>query len=411
MEASRQEPLRRGRLFLALLLGAAAAVRLAAALALPETRFPDSGTYEQLAVSIRESSELKDAGGNRAAVAPGYPLFIAACRATLGESKFAYRIPQLLLGVGTVLGIYLLARRLWGERAGLAAGALAAVDPFAVYFETLELTEGPALCLLVWTGLAAWHARERLWAAPCAGALVGLAALVRPGWLLLGLVMAASALLLPGEDRPRPRNAAVRGLLAAGALLLVMSPWWVRNYRVLKTFVPLATGSGQSLYEGNSPNATGGPAVPQTVFARLRGEPRMDELERNKLLSVEARRWIAANPGRFAKLAAVKFGRTWSPLPNEAAHRRWYHVLPSVLAWATVLALAAAGLFLARDRRGRAVWCLLPTVVVIIAHLFIIGSVRYRMPAWPFLEVLAGWGLAALACRYMNNKRKREAEA
>ncbi len=406
MEASRQEPLRRGRLFLALLLAAAAAVRLAAALALPETRFPDSGTYEQLAVSIRESGELKDAGGNRATVAPGYPLFIAACRATLGESKFAYRIPQFLLGVGTVLGIYLLARRLWGERAGLAAGALAAVDPFAVYFETLELSEGPALCLLVWTGLAAWHAREKLWAAPSAGALVGLTALVRPGWLLIGATLLVAGLVLGGEKRPNRRAAAVRGLLAAGALLLVMSPWWVRNYYALKAFVPLATGSGQSLYEGNSPNATGGPAVPQTVFARLRGEPRMGELARNRLLGAEARRWIAANPGRFAELAVVKFGRTWSPMPNEAAHRRWYHVLPSVLAWAAVLALAAVGLLLTRGRRGRAVWCLLPALAVVVAHLFIIGSVRYRMPAWPFLEVLAGWGLAALVCRYINKRKE-----
>jgi len=404
VETSRQEPLGRGRLFLALLLAAAAAARLSATLALPETRFPDSGTYERLAASIREKGELKDAGGNRAAVAPGYPLFIAACRETLGESKFAYRFPQLFLGVGTVLGIYLLARRLWGERAGLAAGALAALDPFVVYFETLELTEGPALCLLVWAALAAWHARKNVWAAPCAGALCALAALVRPGWLLPGLVLAAGALLLPGEDRPDRKAAALRGLLAVGALLLVMSPWWVRNYYVLNAFVPLSTGGGQALYEGNSPKATGGPRVPQTVGARLRGEPRMDELERDELLGAEARGWIAANPGRFAKLAAVKFGRTWSPVPNEAAHRRWYHLAASALAWTTVLLLAAAGLWLARGRRARALWCLLPALVVIAAHLFFIGSVRYRMPAWPFLEVLAGGGLAALLARVVKRK-------
>ena len=44
-------------------------------------------------------------------------------------------------------------------------------------------------------------------------------------------------------------------LVSAGIAALVMLPWWIRNYIVLGTFVPLTTASGASLWEGTfSPN-------------------------------------------------------------------------------------------------------------------------------------------------------------
>jgi len=386
-------------------LALAMAVRLLACFGLPEVRFPDSVTYEDLAGSIRERMSLEDRFGSRAAVAPGYPLFIAGCRTLLGGSKFAYRLPQLVLGLGTVLGLYLLGGQLWGHRAGLLAAALGALDPFSVYFESLQLTEGPALCLLVWTGLCAWLARRKTWAAPLCGALAGVTALVRPGWVHICGPLLFTALVLAAKSKVAEKTLWLRGALAAAALLAVLSPWWIRNYVVLGAFVPFSTGGGQALYEGNSENATGGPAIPQTVGARMRGIDGLSELERDALLGGEARMWIRDNPGEFARLAAIKFARTWSPLPNEVAHRRWYHLLASIVDWAAVMLLAVAGAWLLRRERGKVLWCLVPAIVVIVAHVFIIGSVRYRMPAWPFLGLLAGGAAAALSSRLFSGSQ------
>ncbi|MHC4916516.1 MAG: hypothetical protein ACYTGB_13600, partial [Planctomycetota bacterium] len=195
-------------------------------------------------------------------------------------------------------------------------------------------------------------------------------------------------------------DARIRAGLAALLAAAVIAPWAIRNRVVLGETVILSTMGGQALFEGCSENATGVPDVPGTVGVRVRGIESLSETELSSELRRDAWHWIRSNPGKFARLAAVKFGRTWSPLPNEAAHRRWFHVLVSLLNWATVLGLAACGGWLLRERRGAVLWCLLPAAAVVAAHIFYVGSVRYRMPAWPFLELLAGAGLVALLGRF-----------
>ncbi|HOX07875.1 MAG TPA: glycosyltransferase family 39 protein [Planctomycetota bacterium] len=449
---------------LILVISAAAALRVAALVASP-AELPDAVTYSHMAAGLLERGELADPDGNRARVMPGYPLFLAGCRAAFGGSHLAWRVPQALLGVATVLAVCLLARRLFGERAALAAGWLSALDPFLIGFGAQMLTEGLSLCLLAWAALLAWRSRGAsvgggddsgsggrrtggpLWSAAGAGLVVALVALVRPAGALIGIVLVLGALLLPGAGRPRPRNALGRAALAMAVCLAALSPWWVRNGRVLGHFVPLSTDGGQSLYEANSPSATGGPAIPETVGVRLRGAPPMGELERDRLLGGEARAWIAENPGRFARLAAVKLARTWSPLPNFHDYRSWRYALPSLLAWLAVMGLAGFGAWRGcrcrpfdrltaralsavegvsdvstapavggspltpdtRNLKTAVLFCVLPVLFVAAAHMIWIGSVRYRMPAWIFLEVLAGAGAAWLWERLSRRWRNTEA--
>ncbi|MBI4577751.1 MAG: glycosyltransferase family 39 protein [Planctomycetes bacterium] len=383
---------------LVLVLALAALVRVVAALGLPEVRFPDSRTYEALARSLAEGGALRETSGDRARVAPLYPAVLAAGRAVLGPGPLAYRLPQLALGMATVAGVALLAAALWGRSAGLAAGVLAALDPFAVYFESLQLTEGPALALVTWTAWASWRARGDATAAVAAGVLTAAGALTRPALAVHGLALLGAALMLPGPGGPGARRAAGHLALALVAFVLVSVPWWERNHRVLGAFVPLTTDGGSSLYEGNSPRATGAPAIPETS-ARRSAELGLGEVERDRALRREALGWIAAHPGVFLGLAMVKLTRTWSPVPNHGPYRGWGYALPSLAACLVVLGLSVLGLVVAARRHAGwvAAWCLVPALVVCLTHCVWVGSVRYRMPAWPLLEVLAGAGMAAVA--------------
>jgi hypothetical protein len=96
-------------------------------------------------------------------------------------------------------------------------------------------------------------------------------------------------------------------------------------------------------------------------------------------------------PGRVVKLALTKARRTWSPVANADDYQS-----PAVrlvgLAWSLpVYALAIAGaIVLWRKGDGRLVLLLLlPAIYLTLLHMIFVGSVRYRLPAMPMLEVLA----------------------
>ena len=144
----------------------------------------------------------------------------------LGLSSFSILLPEALLGVGTVVVLYLAVRRSFGGPAAFVAGLVAALTPVAVLIFRYDNPDALLTFLLV---AAAWAIgrgleRGRIRWALLAATLVGLAFLTKylqaylvlPGFALVWLVSA------PGSLRRR-----VAGLLASLATVLLASGWWV----------------------------------------------------------------------------------------------------------------------------------------------------------------------------------------
>ena len=144
----------------------------------------------------------------------------------LGLSSWSILLPEALLGIGSVLVLYLAVRRSFGSTAALIAGALMAVTPVAVLIFRYDNPDALLTFLLV---TAAWalgrgleHGRLR-WAL-LAASLVGAAFLTKylqaylvlPGFALVWLVSA------PVSLRRR-----LLGLVAAGVTVAITSFWWV----------------------------------------------------------------------------------------------------------------------------------------------------------------------------------------
>jgi 4-amino-4-deoxy-L-arabinose transferase-like glycosyltransferase len=153
---------------------------------------------------------------------------------TLGLSSWSILLPQALLGIGTVLVLYLAVRRSFGPVAGLIAGVLAAITPVAVLIFRYDNPDALLTFLLV---CAAWALgrgleRGRLRWALLAASFVGAAFLTKylqaylvlPGFALVWLVSA------PVSLRRR-----IGGLLAAGVTVAVMSFWWVAIVELIPT--------------------------------------------------------------------------------------------------------------------------------------------------------------------------------
>lgn len=190
---------------------------------------------------------------------PGAPLLYAAgFYATGGAREGTARIVELLLGLATIVVVYLLGRRIACRPAGLlAACAVAVYPPFihsvgALYSEPPAMLTLPAAILtFLWAGDGLGDpSRDRAWARwLLPGLLFGLTAMFRPEYLLVGVAFAILALIRVWRTRGWQPSLAATALLLL-ALLLPIIPWAVRNQVVLDRTVPISTGGGKALYVG-----------------------------------------------------------------------------------------------------------------------------------------------------------------
>jgi hypothetical protein len=347
---------------------------------------------------------------------PGYPIFLAAC----GASPRVARAVQAVIDTLTVLGVYLLAVRLSpsGDETGVGLGTvgIVAVNPFLVYFSSLLLSEALFTAMLVWAmylivrgggGLAPTWRQTLVWLGGCS--ILASSVLVRPSGIGLAVLVPLAGVLVNRRDVPpyqttEDSTAGVWGRwpLPAGAtaLLLVaiaLTPWTLRNFRMLGSWVVLDTNSGFTLYDGYNPDATGG--SDQSFIDREPQLQVLNEVNRSEYLAAKAREYAGEHPGQCVRLAVAKLGRTWSPVPLSSEHGRpayrWIAALYSIPFDVLIL----LGVLRGGMSRAAKFFVLTPALYFSIVHALTVGSLRYRMPAEPLLAIVAASLIAAGAGR------------
>ena len=347
---------------LAVLLLAALILRLGWALSRPTgeaalAELPDQKEYLALARNLIEGRGLqfyderfkadeRQHGIIWAYRTPGYPLFLAAC----GGSIRLARGVQAILDASTVLGVYWLAKRWLGGRGGLVAGGIVAFNPFLIYMSGLILSETLFTALLVWAMVLLVWRRSFVWG----GMVLALSVLVRPGAMALPILLGiAAAFVNRGRDGayhprwPLPVGATMV-LLVAAALF----PWALRNRLVLGQWIWTTTNGGITAYDGANPDARGD--SDQSFVKAMPRLGRMDEIERDRYLGSQARRFVQDNPVRAMQLALIKAARTWSPVPlsQQFGGQRVYW-LAGLLFSLPLDVLVLWGLWRRKARNGR----------------------------------------------------------
>lgn len=295
---------------------------------------PDEQDFLGIADSISHEHAFRSPfSGYHHARGPVYPCLLAAA-----VFPATARILQCLIDSATAGLLMLLAARLGlSRRAQLLAGTLWAINPYAIYFSQLYLSE-TLFCFLLVASL--------LTESPV---LLGLLALTR------SIGAGTAALLL--WRRPR----------ALFVFALVLYPWILRNITVWGT-VTLGPQGG-TLWESLNPEADGGPGASVPVDV-------------DGYWAHQAWVWAYWHPLSVVTLAVEKQRRFWSPIPNYKKFQRF----PWILAGLYELPLIVLAGFGAARFRGRllAVVTMYPCV-----HLIILGSLRYRMPIEPLLCLFA----------------------
>jgi 4-amino-4-deoxy-L-arabinose transferase-like glycosyltransferase len=316
---------------------------------------------------------------------PLYPFFLAGLMRLLGQSREMVFWVQAILGALAGGGYYLLAVELLGEGRGLIAGLLFALLPHFMLFTKQVLTESLYIFLLVSLlgALTLPHVPRRFdyrrWIV--VGLLAGLIILVRREGLLPSAVLTVSfaAIYFSGQKVDAFKAVALAALMAA----FVVSPWVVRNWRVLGK--PMLTStSGLNFLVGNNPDADGGytplPAEWVPMFAGL-GEVAHDQKAWEMSLN-----WIKTHFSDFVGLLPGKLAYLWG-----AAHNAVLDGVDLVL-----IPFYGVGLWRLWQRQGR--WqCLLAVVVALVLGVTLIGVMfvggwRYRQAAYPALLLFAAYG-------------------
>jgi 4-amino-4-deoxy-L-arabinose transferase-like glycosyltransferase len=303
---------------------------------------------------------------------PVYPLFVAAC----GGSLTAVRLTQAVMDCGTVWLVFLLGRRLGGERAGLIAGWLYAVYPLA-WWRVAFMNKEIALTLLL--AATVWN-----WQRPAmSGVGWGLVNLCKPSYLLLPL--------LRRWWTPQRKHYLVTVVI----MLAVIAPWTVRNYVLTGELLPVATERGgftayvtnwwptRGDWETNKP-------LWQAELDRIRGaHADLSPIQLDRLFYRLTLENIIGESGRTLLMVARKAVIFWFV---NASWRAWWAVALLQLVY---LGLAAAG----AARRRPPAELLIVILYTWALHALVIADVRFALPVMPLVCVIA-----AAAFRYEDKR-------
>ena len=342
---------------------------------------------------------LESGTAQRFGRAPGYPLFLAALdagRPIPSSTPAIVKIAQAFIGAATVWLIGVIALAAGGPRAGVTAAALAAVYPSLVWIPSYALSETLYALAALLTAYVLQRATD---AAPSdgvrrallAGALAGLAALIRPAMLLF-VPLAFAWLLI----RRRFALAAAMAL----ATIVVIAPWTVRNLLVHERFILIASEGGVTFWTGNHPLARGEgdlAANPELKRAELDFRGAHDGLSAEELEPLyyrDALAWIAGHPIDWLTLVGRKFFHTLVPIgPSYAVHSARYRIA-SVVPYVLILPFAVmGGLRLWRGPRRPAALFVLAGSTVLMCLVFF-PQERFRIPVIDPTLIVAAAGLA-----------------
>ncbi|HXB62145.1 MAG TPA: glycosyltransferase family 39 protein [Acidobacteriaceae bacterium] len=254
--------------------------------------------------------------GATALVPPLYPYLLAGVFRVFGlytvQSSLAILLIQSLFSALTCIPIYLTVKESAGERTAQLAAWLWVVYPFSIFYGATQVWDYAqtsflfALCfyfaqrlpsqkLIGWFGF---------------GLLYGVTVLSNPSVLSL-----LPFLLLIALWKSRQQNWFLRGALTTIAFFLVITPWNIRDQRVLHTAVPIRDGFWLEFWAGNHGDTSSSnppaahPATNDYEMQLYQSQGEIAYLAGKHVLAVE---FVRQHPGYFVAVCLRRVFRFWT---------------------------------------------------------------------------------------------------
>jgi 4-amino-4-deoxy-L-arabinose transferase-like glycosyltransferase len=298
---------------------------------------------------------------------PGAGLWYALGVALLGPGVMAVRMAAVVASSASAPLTYALARTMMPRGWAAVAGVVCAVYPTWIFYSADMLTEPLYVPLVLFAALVTTRALGRLTfgTALAAGLAWGVAGLVRPHAFPIAALLTLSFAWASRSWKP---PAAV-----VLAVVVTLTPWWIRNVLVVGDFVLLSTEAGETLLGANNPYVLADPAkhglwippisIPEYREAMFRTR---SEVELSATFQRMGKAYLLANPGAIPRLAFYKWRRWLTPITASGGATR----LMVLASYGPLLALVLAGFASGRLRYSHA---LVPALALTLADAVIVA--------------------------------------
>ena len=378
-----------------------------------------SDEYDQIANNLDTGHGYRiDAQMSRTMMRePGYPLFLAGIFLMGGYHIETARVANLALAAAIALMMFILAHRITNDRtASFLAALLFLVYPGILMSEARGGVEIIFIFTVMVFMLALYRAVETGNVSHyfLAGLALGVVVEVRSSPLLFPVLLLAYLILVSNGTAGRLR-AVLNVAALVGGMAILMTPWIVRNYRLVHAFVPTASVQGVALQEGQyccihlsadtdlfaAMNQAGRQraAVARDLGLAYEGDyyyqefyRAQDELTFSKALSQKAISVYRNDPALLLECVTKNIFNFW--FLGKTWQVTWFNMASQV----PLLGLSFGGIYMMwRNGLGRNLCLILLFALYILAvHSLIIAHARHSMQIVPFLMVPAGVSMASL---------------
>ena len=345
-------------------------------------------------------SPLHAPTGPTAWMTPVYVYLVAAVFKVFGVYTLRSAVVILtlnsLFSALTCLTVFFIAHKSFGRVIAIRVGWMWALFPYAIHFAATRVW-GDCLntllfSLLFWVALSLEDLTSlRAWLG--FGLLAGLTVLACPPILLVVLLLIARACYRIRKcGTPWGWSAGLAVLM----MLLVLSPWFVRNYLSFNHFIPFRSNFWLEMRVGNTGDTSDlvpDGSHPSTSKSEMEEYRRLGELNYMASKRRQTLDFISAYPGTFVSLTVRRFFCVWTGFwslhlflvePRTMLHT----ILTTIL---TIFMLA--GLFKAwRSERAVVMPYLLALLSFPLVYYITHSHAEYRHPIDTFIVALSVYG-------------------
>lgn len=212
------------------------------------------------------------------------------------------------------------------------------------------------------------------------GVLYGLLLMISPSFVLMCPVVLAAPYIL----RKSVPRLYLMGLIIG--VVVVLTPWVVRNYLVFDRLVILSSNAGKTFILGNSENSkpNEGESVDVSKYTKEIQDKGLDEIDGDKYYKEKAFEWIKNHP-KDASILYMRKLLNYFNFRNDLATRTEQSLLRDIVMFVTYYAILLFALFrfcLIKIYPLQRIEMFLITVYLMSAvmNAFFLPRIRYRLP-------------------------------